>query len=908
MDLALEQSGLAASAMPLAFALFLAAVPQYGAHTGLLFGFLLIVVIGLSSLAIARRDDRLYAMGGLATVLVFAIWLATSYAAGAWRTVVAFAVVFVGVYAVAPLVAERLRRPLSTLGARVGYVAPVLLFVFAVIVRVEPQTATSSLVFAALFAALALIAWRAFATGEAGLYFVAAFFAVATEASWSATHLTPERLAFAIALYGGFAIFYLGVPLAWRRAGGEMHPRWGGGAVLIASLLLLLFLAAGPHAAAAVWGLALLLAILDAGLFIESASGAMPILSTAGALLSWVVLAIWWANAAAAVGVFPSLLVLVGLTLIMLAGHAWAHARTRTIDPADNTAAMGFRLGLYLGLVGQLFLFYFAQEPRWAVPPWPLLGALVVMTLATTASSLSTRTPQLHAGGVVAAALVVLSLSPTLPGAWALTVLAAAELVVAYAIGTLALEKRDQVPSPAYSIGAVAALFVTEFTLISAAHAGTQTPLLVVAAAHVLNLSLILWLAWRRRWPFVAESAVLPAWAATIVWQDDHQAVADWSGTLAFATVLYAVFAAYPLVLNRRAREAREPYVTAILGGVFFFFAARGAFLAGEMRSFIGVVPVAAGIVTAVILRQLLRIEAAGERDLGRLALVAATALAFATVAIPLQLSNQWITIGWALEGAALAWLYRRIPHKGLLAAAAALMAVVFVRLVLNPAVFVYEPRGSVRFFNWYLYAYATCAGAMMVAARWLSTTDDRILPQLPRIVGAAHARGRDRAVPPAQHRGRGLLCHRTGNHVPLWSDRGAGSHLHDRLASVRPGDAGVRDLRAESLRPYGGGRPHRHYDVQGLSLRPRIARRAVSRGVARRTGGVAVARRARAAEVRAAHAEGTGMTRFRPGGAALAVAIARGNAAGAAAAAADVLSLRAPDRRRRRRSGPPVD
>ena len=67
---------------------------------------------------------------------------------------------------------------------------------------------------------------------------------------------------------------------------------------------------------------------------------------------------------------------------------------------------------------------------------------------------------------------------------------------------------------------------------------------------------------------------------------------------------------------------------------------------------------------------QLLRIEPAGERDLGRLALVAGAALAFVTVAIPLQLEQQWITIGWALEGAALAWLYRRIPHRGLLYAA----------------------------------------------------------------------------------------------------------------------------------------------------------------------------------------------------------------------------------------------
>ena len=206
-----------------------------------------------------------------------------------------------------------------------------------------------------------------------------------------------------------------------------------------------------------------------------------------------------------------------------------------------------------------------------------------------------------------------------------------------------------------------------------------------------------------------------------------------WQGALALATALYAVFVAYPFVLNRRARDSRDPYFTAVLGSVFFFFAARSALLAGGLQAYIGIVPVAEGVVMALILRQLLRVQPAEERDLGRLAVVAAASLSFATVAIPLQLDNQWITIGWALEGAALAWLYRRVPHKGLLYAASALLAVVFVRLALNPAIFLYEPRGSMRIINWYLYTYLTCGAAMLLAAWWLSKTDDRIAPRLPR-------------------------------------------------------------------------------------------------------------------------------------------------------------------------------
>src|SRR4029079_16533846 len=94
--------------------------------------------------------------------------------------------------------------------------------------------------------------------------------------------------------------------------------------------------ATGVHSAAALWGLALLLAILDAGLFLESASAGLPALSAVGGMLSWVFLAVWWGESAAAVGLLPSLLVVTGLTLLMLGGHAWA---TRQESPVASASS-----------------------------------------------------------------------------------------------------------------------------------------------------------------------------------------------------------------------------------------------------------------------------------------------------------------------------------------------------------------------------------------------------------------------------------------------------------------------------------------------------------------------------------------------------------------------------------------
>jgi len=255
---------------------------------------------------------------------------------------------------------------------------------------------------------------------------------------------------------------------------------------------------------------------------------------------------------------------------------------------------------------------------------------------------------------------------------------------------------------------------------------GAVPPLPILLAAHAVNLGIILALTTAFKWPQVAIIAVAPAWLAVGQWQIRPDLAVTWPDLLALTVTLYSVFIIYPFLLGPRARAAREPYIAAIAASAMAFFAARAAFIAGDLEWMIGVIPVVEGAVLALMLRSLLTLEPAGHRDLGRLALVAGAALAFVTVAIPLQLRQQWITIGWALEGAALAWLYRRIPHRGLLYGAVALLVTVFIRLALNPEVFFYEPRGM-RVLNWYLYTYASCAAAMLLAGWWFSRTDDRL-------------------------------------------------------------------------------------------------------------------------------------------------------------------------------------
>ena len=93
-------------------------------------------------------------------------------------------------------------------------------------------------------------------------------------------------------------------------------------------------------------------------------------------------------------------------------------------------------------------------------------------------------------------------------------------------------------------------------------------------------------------------------------------------------------------------------------------------------------------------------------------------ALLFLTLVFPIQFSRQWLTVGWALEGVALLWLFHRVTHLGLRRVGVALLAVAFVRLAFNPAVFEYHVRGTLPLLNWYLYTYGLVILCLFCGAR----------------------------------------------------------------------------------------------------------------------------------------------------------------------------------------------
>ncbi len=721
-----------ASIVPVLFALYLAAVPAYGEHYALLFGLLLLVSVGLGLVAAMLGPEILHAGGAVASVIAFSVWFGASYTSEAWPGVLGFLACFIAWYLAAPHVAQRLGRPFTVHGEQAMLAAPALLFAFPMLAFVEPATAAPGLLFGVLFVFLAVISAAAVVREDGVVYFTGALFALAAEAVWSGKFLEPERLLSALAIYAAFALFYLGVPIAAERAGKRLQPEGGGSLVLLLGIALLFFLAIGPVAHSALWGIAILLAILNAGLFAQASAGGPRSLTIAGVGLSWIVIAAWWSAAMTPALVFPALLVVAGFTALILGGGVLTLR-----ESADGPAAHDRSLAL--ALVGHAFLLFVAAQADLAVPPWPLFGILALLDLAIGAAALYTRRAALHVAAIVASQVIVLVwmlVAVTPP--WPTVGMLAADAVAAFAFGWFVLVQRRPDSSELFAAAAAVGVFLAQALTIVSAQMDSPPELASLVANHVALLVALLAVTWRSGRHVLAVLAVVPTAIGSGLWIFQH---ADaWQGGLVFVTSIYVVFLAYPMALGARAGRSRAPYVAAVAASLPFLLLARQCILAGGWESVIGLLPLAQAACMLALLQRVLAIEPAGEREIGRLALVAGAALALVTVAIPLQLSRQWITVAWALEGASLAWLYRRIPFKQLIVWSAGLCVAVFVRLALNPWVFEYHARASVPIWNWYLYTYLVSAAALFAAAWWLRDVDDSLFDGMPRVSDALSA------------------------------------------------------------------------------------------------------------------------------------------------------------------------
>jgi hypothetical protein len=191
-----------------------------------------------------------------------------------------------------------------------------------------------------------------------------------------------------------------------------------------------------------------------------------------------------------------------------------------------------------------------------------------------------------------------------------------------------------------------------------------------------------------------------------------------------------AVFTVFPFIFHRLFARKSIVWASAALAAPLHFYLVYDVFRTTHPNSgMLGLVPAAFAVPSLLGLAALLRLSPKDSPARNaQLALFGGAALFFITLIFPIQLDRQWITLGWALEGAALCWLFHRVPHPGLRIAGIALLLISFARLVCNPAVLAYHPRAATPIFNWYLYTYGIVAICLFVAARLLAPPRNLVL------------------------------------------------------------------------------------------------------------------------------------------------------------------------------------
>lgn len=246
-------------------------------------------------------------------------------------------------------------------------------------------------------------------------------------------------------------------------------------------------------------------------------------------------------------------------------------------------------------------------------------------------------------------------------------------------------------PSPLFGLGLLLVLSMLGLAVLDSMEWLPAIALVCVAAMEA---------SWQSSWNYVRSDAVVP---------------------LEWYTMFLAVFLLFPFVFRRLLRDKKAPWAAAAMAAPLQFLLIYRVVVNTYHTEYPGLLPAAfAALMLAGAGAILKLVHSTGEARLTQLAWFGGVALFFVTVIFPIQFEHEWVTIGWALEGVALLWLFYRLPHQGLYWTGVGLLIAAFVRLALNPVVLEYHPRTATPIFNWYLYAYGLTILCLFCGA-WLS-------------------------------------------------------------------------------------------------------------------------------------------------------------------------------------------
>jgi uncharacterized membrane protein len=209
------------------------------------------------------------------------------------------------------------------------------------------------------------------------------------------------------------------------------------------------------------------------------------------------------------------------------------------------------------------------------------------------------------------------------------------------------------------------------------------------------------------------------------IWYDENYHHQKRGAVLIFQTAIFLLFLLAHLARELLRREsATLEDALLLLVNPFVFFATAYHLLNPTHHDWMGVFAILMALLYAGIAKILL---SRGVKSRREILLLIAVALTFVTIAIPIQLRSNWITIAWAVEGVAILWAGLEIQAVRLRAHAFALFALAFFKFLSWDTPYGYRPA-FIPVFNRYFLSSLAVIGCYVAAVYLFERADKRKL------------------------------------------------------------------------------------------------------------------------------------------------------------------------------------
>ncbi|BDC52483.1 hypothetical protein F183_A47980 [Bryobacterales bacterium F-183] len=235
---------------------------------------------------------------------------------------------------------------------------------------------------------------------------------------------------------------------------------------------------------------------------------------------------------------------------------------------------------------------------------------------------------------------------------------------------------------------------------------------------------------WVKKLPFGAGVALLSYWVGVAVVSAPRIAEHVTELALCYTVVHLGVFAWTAVRASSATGSQTKSDLLSVAASGAIYFGAMYALLRTEYSAYLGLFTVAVAASYLLLGYLLYRGVPAENRDLSGPLLAAGLALAFLALAVPIQLTGYRITIGWAIQSAALTWIAYKLKDWRVLLASGFLAFLAIARLAGEDAMLYWPPieGGYTLLLNPRFVSFFAVFVSLMLSAYWMSK-----MPEVPK-------------------------------------------------------------------------------------------------------------------------------------------------------------------------------